>query len=197
MAAQILLPLGIVLAVKADCGISVASSATYVLSLIVEKISFGTFNYLYQGVVFLLMLIIIREVKLQYFLSFMTAVIFGYVIDLWVFILRGYVPESLPVRLIIFLISLITMSFAIATFIRSGLPLLPFDIFVRKVSAKFNMSFGRLKLIFDLSNLVVAVVLSLAFFSRLIGISWGTFVFGFALGPTISFFLKQYERIFD
>ena len=194
VAGHCLLPFGIVLSVKADFGISVATSATYVLSLIVDSISFGTFNYLYQGAVFILMLIIIREVKLKFFLSFLTAVVFGYGIDLWSFLLRNFNPDTIALRLPVFIGSLLAMVLAIALFIKSGLPLLPFDIFVRKVSAKYGISFGRFKLFFDLANLLIAVVLSFLFLGRLTAVSWGTFVYGFTLGPMIGFCLRVMNR---
>lgn len=193
----ILLPLGIVFSVKADIGISVATSPAYVLSEIVQAISFGTMNYLYQGFVFLLMLLIIREVKLRYFLSFLTAVIFGYTIDIWAYLLQGLMVSTPAERVFVFLISIILMCFSIATFVASKLPLLPFDIFVRKIAEKYSFSFTRVKLIFDLSNLFIAVALSLIFLGGLVGVWLGTFVFAVALGPGIGFLIKLYGRYTD
>ncbi|HAK44534.1 MAG TPA: hypothetical protein DCO79_01245 [Spirochaeta sp.] len=192
---QILLTLGIVLSVKADLGISVATSPAFVLSKIIETVSFGTMNYLYHGFIFLLMLLIIREVKLRYFFSFLTAVIFGYIIDFWTYLLRGFVLDTPVERIIVFIVSIFLMSFAIATFVVSKLPLLPFDIFVRKISEKFGFSFSRVKLIFDLSNLALAVVLGLIFFRGLVGVWWGTLIFALVLGPSIGFIMKNYEKM--
>ncbi|MDC7225660.1 MAG: DUF6198 family protein [Spirochaetales bacterium] len=192
--AQLLLSSGLILSVKADFGISVATSPAYVLSLAVEKLTFGTISYLYQGLIFLLMLIIIREIKLRYFLSFLSAVIFGYAIDGWTWLLRGFIPDTIAVRLVTLAASVVLMSIGIATFVVSTLPMLPFDIFVRKLSDTFGYRFSRVKLIFDLSNLAASVIISLLLFDRLEGVWWATFIFAVVLGPSAGFIIRHFNQ---
>ncbi len=194
---QFLLALGVVLTVKANYGVAVVTSPSYVLSRYIDTLSFGTLSYLHQGIIILLMLTVVREIRLRYLLTFLSAVLFGYVIDLWTFILANLQLNSPFGRVILLVGAIVTMSFAITNFLLSGFPMLPFDIFVRKISVKYGIRFSRAKLVFDLSNLAIAVALSFIFFGKLVGVFWGTFLVGLSLGPVIGIFLKFYGRFVE
>jgi uncharacterized membrane protein YczE len=98
------------------------------------------------------MVLIIREMKIKYLLSFGTSIIFGYTIDLCSWLLNNYIPEGYFQRTIIFIVSILLISIAVAFFFKSRVPMLPFDIFVQKISSKFHLKFGRVKLVYDISN---------------------------------------------
>ncbi len=78
-----LLSLGVVLAIKSNYGISAAVSIPFVISSKYSIVSLGTFNYIYQGIIFLILVLIMRKISIQYVLAFVTAVLFGYAIDFW------------------------------------------------------------------------------------------------------------------
>lgn len=182
--------LGVVLAVKSDYGITVATSIAYVLNAKLTFISFGTFNYIVQGIVFLLMMLILREVKIKYVMSFVTAVLFGFFVDFFSFLIAGIEPVFHYQRAGIFIFSVISISLAIALFIKSRLPLMPFDIFCKKVSEKYGIPFGKFKMGFDIVNLVISSCLSFVLLGGLKGIYFGTLVLAVMIGPGVQIALN-------
>ena len=60
------LSLGVVLVVKSDLGVSVATSVPYVFSLYFTKISFGQWNYIMHGFSLVLLVIVVRKLTVKY-----------------------------------------------------------------------------------------------------------------------------------
>ena len=73
------LAMGCALMGKADFGFSMVVAPAYILSVALGEISdfftFGTTEYIFQGVLFVLMALAIRRFKISYLFSFVTAVI--------------------------------------------------------------------------------------------------------------------------
>ena len=69
----------------------------------------------------------------QYLFSFVVGFLFGQLVDvheLWIHIL----PQTLPCRILYFIISYLLLSVGIALSNRCGLPIVPTDLFPREVS---------------------------------------------------------------
>jgi len=194
----VLLAFGVVLAVKANLGITVSTSLPYVFSLRFDHITLGTFNYVIQGLVFFLMVLMMRSLQWQHVLCFVTNVIFGYTIDLFGLIMRPLVFETLASRTIGFGLSVVVIGFALAFFINSGMPMLPFDMFVRELAKRINKRIGLVKTIFDLTLAAMSLVMSVIFFSGLRGIHIGTLISALTIGSMIDIalvFLDKYVSI--
>lgn len=192
----LLLSFGIILAVKANYGVTVATSPSFVLSQRFAVPSFGVFNYLVQGFVFLLTIVVLKKFEMRFILSFGTSVIFGYTIDLFGFLMKNVSLSSHIVRIVFFIASIVIISAGLVFFYRSELPILPFDVFVREVSKKYGITISRFKLGFDIIMCTLAVVLSFAFFGALRGVSIGTLVSALTIGPTIGVLMKRFDMIF-
>lgn len=191
-----LLSFGVILAIKSNYGITVSSSPPYILSLWTDAVSFGTFNYIVQGVVFVLMVVILREFKATYFLSFLTSILLGYSLDFFKFAMKDFNAVGHIARTSCFVISIITISFGLVFFIRSNKSILPFDMFVREVSSKYGVEIGKFKCCFDVCILTIAVVMSFIFFRELRGIHVGTLLSALTIGPTVGYFMKKSEQVF-
>lgn len=172
----LLLSLGIVLVVKAIYGVTVLRSTAYMLNKKFAEIPFGVFNYIIQGIIFIIMCIAMKSMKLKYFLSFLSTVILGYVIDLFNFLLRNFNLDSHFSRVALYILAMIVIGMEITFFMKSRLPIMPFDLFVKEVSAKYKISIGKFKSVYDISLLVTAISLSFGFFGKLNGIGVGTFI---------------------
>lgn len=192
----LLLSFGIILAVKANYGVTVATSPSYVLSERFEVPSFGVFNYSVQGCVFILTIIVLRKFELRYLLSFGTSVVFGYTIDFFAFLMKEVHLIGHASRISFFIASIIIISAGLVFFYRSHLPILPFDVFVREVSAKYDVKLSRFKLGFDITMCSIAVVLSILFFGELRGVSVGTLISAFTIGPTIGVMMGYFDKLF-
>lgn len=190
----ILLSIGIVLAVKSNLGITVSTCPPYILNQKISKISFGTFSYIVQGIVFLLMIIVLRRFKIKFLLSFLTSVILGYSIDLFTYLMNGIQIVGIYTRLIILVMSILIASLGVVLFMKSGLPILPFDMFVQEVSKQFNIKIGMLKTFFDLSTLTISIIMSFLFFGELRAVGIGTVLSALIIGPTVGFIMKWFNK---
>ncbi|WDV46793.1 DUF6198 family protein [Clostridiaceae bacterium M8S5] len=190
----ILLSFGIVLAAKSNYGITVSTSPSYVVSLKTDIVSFGTFNYLIQGVVLILMIAVLREFRVIFLLSFLTSILLGYSIDLFTYLLNDFVAISHMIRICCFIFSILIVGLGLVFFIKSKQPILPFDMFVREVSNKYNIGIGKFKTCFDLCILLTSVVLSIVFFRELRGVNIGTLVSAVTIGATVDMFMKLFNK---
>lgn len=187
---------GVTLMVRADFGISVASSMPYVISLRFQGISFGTWSYLVQGVLVLLLIIIVRKIKISYFLSFLVSVVFGILIDFFYRITADLSGGAIMIRLLYFPMGLLVLSLGIALIIFSRFPPIPFDLFVKEIALHKSLTFRKTKTGFDLSCLAFSSLFLLFFIHRLTGIGIGSVVAAVLNGTLVGFWLKHFERRF-
>ncbi len=124
------LSLGVVLVIKSNLGVSVATSVPYVISLYFTKITFGQWNYIVHGFVLLLLVIIIRRLTIKSLMSFIVAFSFGIAIDLFNLVLASVTANTFVERIGLFTFGSIVISIGVAAFIKSNYPILPFDTFV-------------------------------------------------------------------
>ncbi len=188
------LSLGIVLVIKSNLGVSVATSPPYILSLYFKKISFGQWNYIVHGSVLLLLVAIVRKLTVKYLMSFIVAFFFGLFIDFFNLILVSLQGDTLVARLILFTVGSISISIGVAGFMKSNYPILPFDTFVKEVTLAKNIKYAKFKTGFDLTCFSVSLALSLLFFGKVRGIYFGTFISAIALGSIIGFILDWMNK---
>lgn len=105
----LILALGTAFMERADFGVSMVVAPAYLIHLKVSEVlpffSFGMAEYTLQAVVILAMILILRRIKLSYFFSFVTAVLYGLTLD-GAMALIALLPEgSFGVKLGWFLVS--------------------------------------------------------------------------------------------
>lgn len=186
-----------------DFGLSMIVSPAYILSCKIDGLTFGQSEYIIQGVMFILFCILMKKVKLIYFASFATGLIYGAVLDLWRLVIPHFNPEvtapgSLPfgLRIIYFIIGIVLTALAIALFFRTYIYPQVYDFFVKGVSEKYNLDRGRFKIGFDIFMFAVSVAMTLIIFRKFVGIGIGTVIMTFTNGIMISFFGKVIDKFF-
>lgn len=198
----LLCALGVSLCIKADFGVSMIAAPPLILHsklvTLFPTLTLGTVEYCFQGVLLAVMLLVVRRVRLKYFLCFATAVIYGKVLDLMLLLLGGAQPfEAMPVRIVSFVAGGIITSLAIAFFFRTYLPLQIYELFVTECAAVFGKPTEKVKYIFDGGCLVLCVVLTLVLFRGFVGIGIGTVVLTLANAPVIALWGKLLDRCID
>lgn len=196
------LSLGASLTEKAGFGMSMVIAPPYILYLKVSQyLSFFTFGmaaYVFQGFLIIITAIILRKVKLSYLFSFLTAVLYGFMLD-GIGLLTEYIPSDwISIRVILFLVGICCSSFGVAFMFKTYLPPEAYELIVKEVSEKFKFPMHKVKLCYDISSLVFSIVLSFAFFGfgEFNGINVGTVITAFTNGILIGFFNKKLELIF-
>ena len=195
--------LGVCLTVKADFGVATIVSPGYILYLkisqYVPSLSLGMSQYLVQGIVLLVLFLTIRRFKFKYLLCFLTAVIHGALVDAWNFALTYISPQSTVDRIICFSVGMIITSLAISLMLRTYLPQEVHELAVKEISEKFNKSVNKIKWIYDISFLVIAVILMICLFGEfsfeMVGI--GTVVMAILNTPLITMWGKLLDKFFS
>ena len=191
--ALVLISLGVTLMVRARFGISVASSVAYVISLAFPVFTFGTWSFIFQGVLILLLMALIRKAKISFFLSFLVSVAFGKLVDLFSLWVADWSDLLLP-RMSYYAAGILLLTLGIALFVDTGLPPNPYERFVNDLSRHLGVPFRKVKTIYDISSVVLASVFLLLFVRRLAGIGPGTVIAALANGTLIAFWLRLSVR---
>ena len=184
-------------------GVSMIVAPAYILSQKLTFLSFGQSEYVIQALLFIVFCIIMKKLKLVYFSSFITGIIYGFVLDLWrkIPIFNQTVTTAadlgIATRIIFFIIGMLLTSFSVALFFKCYLYPQVYDFFVKGVSKKFNIPRHKFKTCFDLSCLVVATAMTLLLFHSFVGVSFGTLIMAICNGTIIGFFSRFLDKHFD
>ena len=89
--AILLLSFSVAMAASTDFGISMIAAPAFILS---EKLplTFGQCEYVVQGLLFVVFCILMKKVRLVYFSSFLTGIVYGAVLDLWRILIPHFNP---------------------------------------------------------------------------------------------------------
>lgn len=195
----LLLAFGTALTAYGGFGISMVVAPAYVLHLFLSQFfpffTFGMAEYTLQAIILLSMMLILRKAKLTYLLSFGVAILYGFALD-GAMQLTAYLPEQMLVKVIAYVVGAIICCGAIALLFCSYLPPAAYEMFVKEAALKWSKPLDKIKTLYDMASLAVAVILSLAFFGTLRGIGIGTVACTFVYGFLIRIFQKLYHKFF-
>ena len=195
--------LGVCLSAKSGLGVSTVVAPAFVLSSYLEPIApfftFGNTEYIVQGLVLILLAVFVRRVTLSYPLSLVTAVIYGVTLDLWRLVFGTNPVEEVYLKIIFMVLGALITELSIALILRSYLPQQAYDFAVKEISVVKKYNMNKVKWIYDISSLVVAIALMLILFHKfdfsLIGI--GTLVIAVVNAPMIGLFGKLFDKFID
>lgn len=200
----IILAIGTAFMERADFGMSMVVAPAYILHLKIseyfEFFSFGMSEYLLQAVLLTVLAVIKRRVKISYLFSFVTAVIYGFVLDgaisLISFMSFG---DATAFRIICFAVGILLCTIGVSLLFHTYISPEAYELFVTEISAKVNMSVSKFKTIYDLASLIISVILSFVFFGfgHFEGIYWGTVICTFLNGWLIGRWSFLFERGFE
>lgn len=195
------LPLSVAILAAADFGLSMIVAPAYIISEKIGYFSLGEWAYIVQALLFIGFCIAMKRVKLIYFASFITCVIYGYILDMWQLVIPLLNPDvtapgsmDLSVRILMFITGELLTSFTVMLFFKSYIYPQVCDFFVMGLVERYNLDQVKFKRIYDISYLVVSIILSLALFGAFVGIEWGTVVIAVVTSPLIGVFAKWYDK---
>ena len=210
---MIFVALGVSICSKADLGVSMIAAPPFViqeaLSPYIGFLSVGMAEYMIQGILLILLCVIVRRFDWRYLLAFLVAVLYGYILDLFLFLLGGVTVTSIPLRYLMLLIGDLITAFGVACFFGTYMPLQVYELFVAEVSAVFRIDINRIKWAFDLSLLALSILLALLLFD-LHDFDWsqigyksyhsigpGTLITTLINSPLIAMMSRLVRRFFD
>ncbi len=216
-----LMAMGVACISKSNFGYSMVVAPVYLLftklSAYLPFLTFGVTEYLFQGLLTLLLIPVTRRFRPQYLLSFLTAVIYGYLFDFMLF-LAGVLPVGgILGRCLWFAVGEGFVVLSVVCFMHTYLAPEAYELVVKEIATVYRKPFHRVKLIYDLSSLFFAAVLSFALFGAgafrdftwaglgravldgyvIEGIGVGTVVAALVGGPLIGLANRWFTRVFD
>ena len=171
---------GVVLMLHSGSGISAISSVPYAFSLVLPKLSLGTWTYIFQGTLILTLMILRKKFVPSYLCSFIVGFAFSELLDVhkaWINIL----PQTLPLQIIYFIVSYLLLCIGIALSNRCKLPIIPTDLFPRELSA-----ISRIKISFDVICLFVTGCMTFFFIGHIDGLGIGTILAALTMGKVVA-----------
>ena len=177
--------MGVLLMLKSGSGISAISSVPYAFSLVLPKLSLGTWTYIFQSIMIISLMVMRRRFVPEYLFSFVVGFLFGKAVDLhsvWV----SELPVNLPLRFVYFISSYLILSFGIAISNRCKLPIIPTDLFPRELSDIIHKPYSVIKISYDVSCLCITGFMTYFFLGRIMGLGIGTVIAAFTMGKCVA-----------
>ena len=196
-----LVALGTAMTAWGDLGISMVVAPAFILHLRMSQVfpwfTFGVAEYCLQGLVLILMMCLLRKVKATYFLSFVTAILYGLILDGSTLLLSLLPQKLLWQRLAVYIGGDLLICAGVSMVFRTYLPPEAYEMFVMELSKKWHIKLHTLKTLYDCVSLVIAVALSFLLLGTLQGVGIATVVCAFLNGSLISLFSRLWDRIWN
>lgn len=184
--------LGVAFTKHGELGVSPISSVANVMSIKLDFFSLGIWLIIWNCVLILGQILILRKkFKPIQLLQIPLSFLFGYFTDfgLW---LVGFIPaESYIMRLVMVFIGIVILGFGVSLSVSANVIMNSGEAFVKAISDTINKNFGNVKIAFDVSCVVLALILSLLFFDfTIVGTREGTIISALCTGLVVKLFRK-------
>lgn len=180
--------LGIAFITKSAMGTSQISSIPYVLSLHFQNLSFGMTTFIMNMIYIILQIIILKkDFSPIQFLQIPVNILFSLLIDVGMWALTWFSPELLITKIISLIIGCIILAFGISIEVAPNVIMVPGEGIVKAISLAKHKDFGKVKVMFDVTLIIIASFCSFLFFHRLHGIGIGTVISAISVGKLVSF----------
>lgn len=200
LAGLLVMALGTALMEKAGFGMSMVVAPAYLVYRKVSQIfpffTFGMAEYTLQALLLLALVLVLRRFRVSYLFSFVTAVLYGIVLDGWVWALGGLPGEGLALRAVYFVLGMPLCSLGVAFFFRTYISPEVYELIVIEVSKKWNLDSSRCKTVYDCVSCGVSILLSFLFFGlfQFVGINVGTVICALLNGRLIGLMGSVMDR---
>lgn len=187
---------------KADFGMSMVVAPAYILHLKISTIfpwfSFGVSEYIFQGMLIAVTVAVMKKFKLSYLFSFVTAIIYGTLLDGAMLLIAPLPEGSFAIRLLWYGIGTVACSFAVSLFFHTYLAPEAYELIVKELACKTKKNITKIKTAYDCLSVILGIVLSFSFFGFGVfeGVKLGTVVCAVINGFLIGGFSKMLDRHF-
>ena len=194
------LALGAAFMVKADFGMSMVVAPAYLiyrkLSEVYAFVTFGMAEYITQAFLLCLLVVVLRKFKVYYLFSFITAVYYGFMLDIWMRVTENLAVSSIGIRIFYFVLGVALCANGVAFIFRTYIAPEVYELFVKEVSGKMDIPITRFKTGYDCVSCLISILLSFLFygFMHFVGVNIGTVICALTFGWTIGVFGKVLDK---
>lgn len=174
----IFVALGVAICSKADLGVSMVAAPAFVVFDAIKGLwagfSVGMTEYIIQGLMLILLCIIVKKFNWRYLLAFLVAVIYGYTLNFFLWLLSPISFNEVWLRYVMLLVGDVVTAFGVACFFKTYMPLQVYELFVAEISNVYNIHIVKVKRIFDISLLALSIILAFTLFGDVTTFDWST-----------------------
>lgn len=182
--------LGVAITKRGELGVSPISSVANVLSCKFSALSMGTWLIIWNCVLIVGQVIILRKkFQMIQLLQVPLSFLFGYFTDFGMWCVSFIPVNAYPVRLLMVIAGVAVLAFGISLAVIANVIMNSGEAFVKAVSDTIHKNFGNVKIVFDISCVTLSVIMSLVLFDfSLVGTREGTIISAFITGVFVKFF---------
>lgn len=199
--AMFLISFAVAITTGANLGLSMIVAPAYIISKMLPVLTFGQCEYIVQTVLFIILCIVVKKVKLVYFSSYITGLICGFLLDMFLLLIPSFNNSTnfnIFVRILFFIIGSVLTALAIALLYKTYFYPQVYDFFVKIIASCKNLNLIKFKRIYDGCMFGLSAILALLYYlffeKALVGINIGTIILTFITGPLIGVFLKLIDK---
>ena len=188
--------LGVAFTKHGELGVSPISSVPNVLSCKFTVLSLGNWLIVWNCVMILGQILILRKnFQLIQLLQVPLSFLFGYFTDFGLWCVSFIPVPNYPVKLLMIFIGVAVLGFGIFLSVTADVILNSGEAFVKAISDTWHRKFGNVKIAFDCTCVVLAIILSLIFFNfTIVGTREGTIISALCTGVVVKFFQKHFQK---
>lgn len=187
---------GVALSVISDLGTTPISCIPNVIKYAVT-LSLGMITIIFNLILILIQVLILKsDFEKKQWLQVFVAMIFGYFIDLALYILSEMKPYNYFWQWMLCIFSCFVMGLGVYFEILSNAIILPGEGVSLAINKVTNIEFGKIKTAFDTSNVLIGGILSLLLYERFLGIGLGTIFSGIVVGYIVRFYKICFSEMF-
>lgn len=186
-----ILALGIILNTRTDLGVAAFTSLFYAFSK-VNNISLGTASIILYLILIIVQICLVRKLTITIFLEIPFSLIFGYITDFYDSLIKIRCSNLLSAYLLL-LIAIIFVSLGVYFSVSCNLIATPVESTVKTISQIYNLKFSLVKNVFDITMIIMTLLLCLVLQIPVYGIGMGTVLPALLVGR----FISGYQYLFD
>ena len=168
----VVVALGVGLSIKSNLGIAPLSCIPTVLNLKFTAVSVGSFTWIFNLLFIVIQAFVLKkDFKWTHVLQVLPILIFGYMVDgaIWLFDAIQSPATNYWVQLVLCLVSVVLTAVGIRLEVVGQGWILPADNTLHIITVRTRAKFSVVKVLMDVSLVVITVLLALLFFGLLTG----------------------------
>ncbi|WP_432650819.1 YczE/YyaS/YitT family protein [Huintestinicola sp.] len=191
--------LGVAVTKRGELGVSPISSAANVMSMKFTALSLSSWLIIWNLILIAGQIALLRKnFKLIQLLQAPLSFLFGWFTDIGMRIASLLPVSGYISRLMAVVCGTVILGFGISLSVAANVIMNSGEAFVKAVSDVSGKEFGNVKIIFDISNVTFAAVLSLALFDfKIVGLREGTVIAALFTGVCVKFFTRLFKETLD
>ncbi|KAF0092622.1 MAG: hypothetical protein FD141_806 [Fusobacteria bacterium] len=190
-----LMGMAISLTAKSNLGTTPIFSVPFLISLI-TPLSIGTLVFLLTLSFVILEFILLKgKFNKEQYMQLLLCPIFGFFVDTGMYVFRFVNPIDYFSKVVVLVIACFLLAFGIYIQIIANVVINPAEGLVKIISEKTGMKFGNVKILFDSTLLLIAIIISLSAFGKIISVREGTFVVALATGSITKLYMSMFKKL--